>query len=193
MTTKEKLSETMIIPNDDILKTFFKEKVDEIVHNQQTHGRSMGQLYNNVKGHVLEFAWAQLIDGEINTQEFDYTNPETYMYDVSKNGKLYEIKNTLPDSTWFNFNVRGECHSHKSLYNSVDLKTFFNHNHKLDALITGSYEESDTEFAVKFKMIIDAKTFQNYTQESQGINRGTTHYYHHRRAVADGNCVLLNY
>ena len=189
----KQLKRVLIDPNAGNAVELVKLKTQEIINNDQAHGRSEDTLRAHVRsGAILELTTAGLLNGKMNSAEFDYKNPMSYMFDIEVDGELIEIKSTPYNDTWFNFNIKGEENPSEKQLSRNDLTTFLKHSHKLNYIIVGSVDFEDDRCLVRYKMVADAKNFSKHVKASGAIGTaGTPNYFHHKQAINARDCVSI--
>lgn len=135
--------------------------------------RTPEQVYRDCSFVAIEYALAQVIDGQLNPLPFDIRNPESYKFDVIKDGQLYETKRHKIGAKYFT-------------YNKKSLKTYIKHCIELDYLVTAYLDDVGEDYKVSFAMVCDSKTFEYYFQPSKF--KGDD-YYDHILAQRHGHCV----
>jgi len=170
-----------------------EQTVLEIKFNLQSNGRSDEELRRDVfSGLVLEHSACKLLSGELNDQKFNHKIRESYAYDLTVDGKRIEVKRVGWNDNWFNFNLKGSQFTLKRPF----LDTFLNNLDIIDYILVGSSyleDEEKLKAVIKFKWLIDAKSFKHYIKESnKNKNSYTSHYYDIRSAVSNGDAIILN-
>jgi len=172
------LLRTEVIVHDDEISEHVAFKVKEIQGNNQTFGRDQMTMENHVKsGSILEIGLAKLIDGVVNPNLFDSSDPESFAWDVEKGGVRFEVKSSPKADSWFNFNLHGVENSSNETLTRVNLTTFLKYSSYSNFIIAGYYTESGSGYVVKFKWLMKSLTFQNYVKKSRASGKGTTNYY----------------
>jgi len=162
---------------------------EEIIRNGQSNGRSPRQIFNNsLRGVILEYTFAEKMNGSVNTKKFNSLDESSYFYDVEVEGKLCELK-CHPKENWVNFNIN----QFKKVENisRPDYSTFLKHTDMLDLLIIGSVNFiSEDTAVVEFLYAINPKTFKKYMKKSTSYG-GSTHYYNQKEAIEDLQALKL--
>ena len=153
----------------------------EIFASQNRKGRSLDTIKEHCKrGIVTETAAVMIFGGRRNTQKFDYTNPDTYIWDASLTEKnlLTEVKWIESDCEWVTY------------YND-NISTFNKHHKNLDLFLAAKMNDDPSAlyYEVSFVLVANAKTFFDYWKPS---SYNSKHYYNHFRATANGQCYPIN-
>lgn len=126
--------------------------------------RSFEQVYEHCAYTAIEYALANVIDGQRNPLKFDKTNPESYKYDVIKDDLKFEVKKHAFNNSYFT-------------YQKSNINTFLKHCQTLDYLVTATMATNVDSYLIDFYMIINAKKFSENFKQSK-FNEGW--YYDHR-------------
>lgn len=154
---------------------------DEITSNKQASFPE--SLYKDIAlGLVLELGVAKIIGGKYNDKEFDYTDPETFAWDIlGPGGKKIEVKRKNRNFKCLNLNFKNEDYQGK--YSFYD--TFLKYCDILDYLIVADIVENK----VQIEYIIFAKHFRKYIQASNKIAGGSSHFYKDIPAEINGDLM----
>lgn len=168
-------------------------KVNEITENGQTKGRNHQTMINHTKtGTILEMALVKALDGKMNTNVFDKTDPETYAWDVEAYGLRFEVKSSPKnDKKWFNFNLDGYENYSETKMTRANLTTFLKHPEYSDFVVAGYYTDLGDKYLVKFKWLMVSEVFEEFVKRSNPNSVGTTHYFHTVEAERAKRCVIL--
>jgi hypothetical protein len=158
-----------------------EQMANAIFRSPTRNGRSLDTIRLHCKrGIVTETAAVMIFGGYRNTQQFDYTNPDTYFWDACLTEKklLSEIKWIEDDCEWVTY------------YND-NIKTFNKFYNDLDVFLAAKMNDDPQElyYEVSFVLVANAKTFFDYWKPS---SYNSKHYYNHFRATANGQCYPIN-
>ena len=168
--------------------TYIKERTkilfDEITGNKQATFQD--SLFNDIAlGLVLELGVAEIIGGSYNNDEFDYTNPDTFAWDIlGPNNSKIEVKRKNKNFKCLNLNFKNSEYDGK--YSFYD--TFYKYCDRLDYLIVADIVED----RVQIEYIIFAKHFQKYIQASNKISGGSSHFFKDYPAENNGDLIRFS-
>lgn len=173
---RNSIGESIVVtPNDDTIKV-----AKEILENRKRLGQYIGyKSFDRIlDALVLERGFAKLIGGRTNPLEFDYTNPESYAYDIiGPNGEHIEVKRKR-DRT-FKWVLDGNA-------GKIDLSSFKKHNHLIDYLVGGDIiKRMDNEYLIRYDFIAKAKTFFDFERKS---DYNSEYMYKSLVAMRRGDC-----
>ena len=120
--------------------------------------------------------------GTYNDKEFDYTDPETFAWDIlGPNSQKIEVKRKNRNFKCLNLNFKNEDYEGK--YSFYD--TFFKYCDRLDYLVVADIVDEK----VQIEYIIFAKHFRNYIQSSNKIAGGSSHFFKDYPAENNGDLI----
>lgn len=151
-----KVPETITFSLNEERKEYIKQAAKSIhACPIKSRGRAYDEVYKSVKhGFILEYALVE--QGAIkNDAEFDYTNRDSYCWDVLWDGKRTEVKCLRYDKkmSWVSFSIEYV----KTFINTINYdKTL------VDNIIFGHYDEtSDGMITADWRLIAPSSTFVN--------------------------------
>ena len=153
-------------------------------YQQNKRHRTYEQVYDDCKHIVIEYALAQRLNGMRNPKEFDMTDPDSYIWDVST-------------ETFSDDRILFECKRHKEnggemfSYANSGMKTFLKHKDHLDYVVSARVIEEKDWYTVKFTYIMDAPSFEDYWQPSK-FNPTWESFYNNGKSNRDNNCIKIN-
>lgn len=157
---------------------------NDIFASTNRKGRSLDTIKEHCKrGIVTETAAVMIFGGRRNPQKFDYTNPDTYMWDASLTEKnlLTEVKWIESDCEWVTY------------YND-NIKVFKKHHKDLDLFLAAKMNDDPSAlyYEVSFVLVANSKTFfdRDYWRPSKGYN--DKHFYSHFTSQSSGQCYPIN-
>jgi len=163
-------SQELINEVNDIIGT--RQKLNQPINNF-TFTRILNAL-------MLERGFAKLINGKKNPLEYDYSNPETYAYDVvGPNNEHFEVKRKK-DRT-FKWVLDG----HKG---KIDLTSFKKHQYLVDYIIGGnilSVDKDTNTYTIVYDFVANAKNFFDYQMKSK---YNSEYMYKSMIAMRRGDC-----
>ena len=184
----EIISKNNGIPITSLDWDYIKERTrilfDEITSNKQASFPE--SLFTDIAlGLVLELGVAKIIGGTYNDKEFDYTDPETFAWDIlGPRGQKIEVKRKNKNFKCLNLNFKNEEYQGK--YSFYD--TFFKYCDRLDYLVVADIVDE----RVQIEYIIFAKHFRNYIQSSNKIAGGSSHFFKDYPAENNGDLIRFS-
>ena len=168
------------VEKTEAIDNLIQFKVDEIIQNGQTHGRSRERLTSHVTtGYVLEEGVKSFFPQAVsNPKQFDHTDRDSYAWDVEIDGSKFEIKHSRK-STWVNFNLKEDDYANDHLYTAPNLQTAFNNRDILDYVMIGEVEDCGDHWDVEFYFVCEFDEFVGNAKASRRTSSGygTTHYF----------------
>lgn len=157
------------------LEPYVKPMAEEIHADPKRNptNRSYEQVYSDCSRIAIEFALIKVLGGHRNPKEFNYKDPDSYIWDVEVDGKKFEVKRHKTGAKYFT-------------YGKKTIKTYFKHCLSIDYLVTAYMDTSADNYLIDFAMIANSKTFEVYFQPS---NYNTNWYYDHNTARRFDECV----
>lgn len=141
---------------------------------RNARGRTFKQVYTDCSRIVIEHALAEVLGGERNPLEWDYTVLESYLYDVRVGNILFEVKRHKIGTNWFSYPESG-------------MKTFRKHANKIDYFVSAYMFTHKDTYEIRFALVANAKTFFNFFIPSKYPNQDS--YYHHKNAKSVDQCI----
>lgn len=168
------------IINSEEFKAEWNLKAEETFNNQP-NGRTIQEVGVDVYvGLVLEFVIAEVLKGTRNPLAFDYSNSDTFYYDVDVNGRKIEVKSWGDNAEWQNFHLKNtqeylSLKRQKRLGKYPDYKTLLDNADRVDLLICCSLSGN----TVKFKRIVNPKIIKDKMRVSNtfGTEGGKSSHY----------------
>lgn len=170
----------VIVPKSPELLEFFEETALKIYENPATNktNRRYEQVYADTEKMVQEFALEERAGLKRNENKFDYTDRQTYAYDLydPENDKKFEVKSWA--KTYFSFT-------------DYEVKTFRKNLDIVDYLVCAKTVTLEDRYEIYFYMVANAKTFNKYVTKSNYPNGND--YYNHRPAIQEGQAFVQHY
>lgn len=149
-----------------IINDEFIAKCTEMAKQFNPGTRELSEVISHtIGGEAVEI----LVCKYFNLTQSDFGIMEYDAYD--KHGRQYEIKHTVINSKWWN-------------YNPSNYKFFLDNAYKLDYIVLCYYDKNTGDVYLKFRA--DAKSFADYSSYSKYNNNC---YYNNKKAVAADACI----
>lgn len=148
-------------------------------HDVKRKGRTIEQVANDcTRGLAAEVGIAIITKGELNPQQFDITNRDSYGWDVKCGitGEKLEIKNH--QNKWWSYSPKNV----QTLARNISEKVF-------DKIITAKVDEDDEGFTIWPRLVIDPTKWRQYSRRSQ--YNGSL-YWDHQTARRNNDCTVYN-
>ena len=134
---------------------------------RRNQGRTFDEVRDATMAIVLEHALV-LQGFKRNPKQFDKTDPDSYAWDVTREGLTFEVKRCRIDKSrkWFSFY-------------ETQVKTFRKYRHLVNGVIVGDYKIVGDMVYVTWMLAAPAKNFFDHVYNSKH-NEGEMYYNHHQ-------------